>query len=151
MLLFFASETICYAVFAEGGNTNTEAAPAVIAFIFLFFAAYDLAFTPLIVSYTLEILPYSLRAKGFTVFSLAISLSAMFNTYINPIALGKYYMLFFISEFDLTLFQQRRLSGSITSFISLCWFPRSCSFSSSLWKRKGSHWKKHQRCSMSRL
>jgi len=88
MLLFFSSETVCYAVFAQSGNTIDSAAHGVIAFIFLFYAMYDLAFTPLIVSYTLEILPYAVRAKGFNLFNLAITLSVLFNTYINPIALG---------------------------------------------------------------
>ncbi|EEB98308.1 hypothetical protein MPER_02210, partial [Moniliophthora perniciosa FA553] len=43
---------------------------------------------PLIVSYTVEILPYQLRAKGFNVFSFTISLAIIFNQYVNPIALG---------------------------------------------------------------
>lgn len=75
MLLFFASQTICTAVYA---NYETGG-PAVIAFIFLFYAAYDIAYTPLIVSYTLEILPYHLRAKGFTIFGLGVSISLIFN------------------------------------------------------------------------
>jgi len=87
MLLFFSSETICHAIFAESGNTSDNAAHGVIAFIFLFYAMYDVAFTPLIVSYTLEILPYSVRAKGYNLFSLAVTLSALSSSYIDPIAL----------------------------------------------------------------
>ncbi|PCH35297.1 hexose transporter [Wolfiporia cocos MD-104 SS10] len=86
-LLFFILQTICSAQFALHGNP--AAAHAVIAFIFLFYAAYDLAFTPLIVSYTVEILPFSLRAKGFNVFNFTISLALIFNQYVNPIALNK--------------------------------------------------------------
>ena len=56
----------------------------------------SLAFTPLIVSYTLEILPYALRAKGFNIFNFVISLALIFNQYVNPIALDalgwKYYV-----------------------------------------------------------
>ena len=56
----------------------------------------SLAFTPLIVSYTLEILPYSIRAKGFNVFNFTISVALIFNQYVNPIALQniawKYYV-----------------------------------------------------------
>ena len=48
-------------------------------------ALYSLAFTPLIVSYTVEILPYSLRAKGFNIFNFAISLSLIFNQYVHPL------------------------------------------------------------------
>ncbi|KAG5646741.1 hypothetical protein DXG03_002423 [Asterophora parasitica] len=96
MTIFFTLQTVCSAVFANTGSQG--AAHAVIAFIFLFYASYDLAFTPLIVSYTLEILPYQLRAKGFTVFNFAISLSLIFNQYVNPIALDaihwKYYVVY---------------------------------------------------------
>ncbi|KAI0754445.1 hexose transporter [Daedaleopsis nitida] len=96
MTLFFTLQTICSARYAI---TQSEAAAhAVIAFIFLFYAAYDLAFTPLIVSYTLEILPYSLRAKGFNVFNFTISVALIFNQYVNPLALEaigwKYYLVY---------------------------------------------------------
>ena len=57
---------------------------------------YSIAFTPLIVSYTVEILPFAIRAKGFTIFNFAISLSLIFNQYVNPVALDaiqwKYYV-----------------------------------------------------------
>ncbi|KZT07121.1 hexose transporter [Laetiporus sulphureus 93-53] len=96
MVVFFSMQTVCSAQFALHGNP--AAAHAVIAFIFLFYAAYDLAFTPLIVSYTVEILPYSLRAKGFNVFNFVISLALIFNQYVNPIALDKlawkYYIVY---------------------------------------------------------
>jgi len=98
MLLFFTLQTICSALYAEHGTQG--AAHAVIAFIFLYYAAYDIAFTPLIVSYTVEILPYNLRAKGFTIFNFMISLSLIFNQYVNPIALGhigwKYYIVYVV-------------------------------------------------------
>jgi len=96
MLLFFTLQTICTARFEIDGNQS--AAHAVIAFIFLYYAAYDIAFTPLIVTYTLEILPYNLRAKGFNIFNFTISLALIFNQYVNPIALGhiawKYYIVY---------------------------------------------------------
>ncbi|KAJ3491276.1 hypothetical protein NLJ89_g11353 [Agrocybe chaxingu] len=96
MIVFFTLQTACSAVFANTGNK--AAANSVIAFIFLFYGFYDLAFTPLIVSYTVEILPYQIRAKGFTVFNFAISLSLIFNQYVNPVALDaigwKYYIVY---------------------------------------------------------
>lgn len=96
MLVFFTAQTICSAQFALHGNSN--AAHAVIAFIFLFYAFYDIAFLPLIISYPIEILPYSIRAKGFTVAAFANSASLIFNQYINPIALEhiawKYYIVY---------------------------------------------------------
>ncbi|KAJ6506908.1 hexose transporter [Mycena sanguinolenta] len=96
MTIFFTMQTICTARFSI--NSNKSAAHAVIAFIFLYSAAYALAFTPLIVTYTLEILPYNIRAKGFNISNLTISLAIVFNQYINPIALDaigwKYYIVY---------------------------------------------------------
>ncbi|KXN89357.1 Lactose permease [Leucoagaricus sp. SymC.cos] len=96
MLIFFVLQTVCSALFAQRNDTN--AAHAVIAFIFLFYASYDVAFSPLIVSYTVEILPFNIRAKGFTIFNFAISLSLIFNQYVNPIALDnigwRYYIVY---------------------------------------------------------
>ncbi|EPT00583.1 hypothetical protein FOMPIDRAFT_1049619 [Fomitopsis schrenkii] len=96
MVLFFVGQTICSAEYAIHGSP--AAGHAVIAFIFLFYAAYDIAFTPLIVSYTVEILPFSIRAKGFNVFNFVVSLALIFNQYVNPIALQniqwKYYIFY---------------------------------------------------------
>jgi sugar porter (SP) family MFS transporter len=96
MLVFFTAQTIAFAQFQL--HQQPAAAHSVIAFIFLFYAAYDLAFTPLIVAYTIEILPYPLRAKGFNIFNFTISLALIFNQYVNPIALKaitwKYYVVY---------------------------------------------------------
>lgn len=96
MVLFWTLQTICFSLYSQ--HQNPAAAHTVIAMIFLYYGFYDIAFTPLIVSYTVEILPYALRAKGFTVFNFAISLSLIFNQYINPIALKnlgwKYYLVY---------------------------------------------------------
>ncbi|THH32814.1 hypothetical protein EUX98_g1392 [Antrodiella citrinella] len=96
MLLAFVFQTVCtarYNIAPTGASAH-----AVIAFIFIFYAFYDLAFTPLIVSYTVEILPYSLRAKGFNVFNFTVSVALIFNQYVNPIALShigwKYYIVY---------------------------------------------------------
>ena len=77
MLLFFTLQTICTARFNM--TASQPAAHAVIAFIFLFYASYDIAFTPLIVSYTVEILPYPIRAKGFNIFNFTIAVAIIFN------------------------------------------------------------------------
>ncbi|KAL5499223.1 hypothetical protein ACEPAH_1741 [Sanghuangporus vaninii] len=95
MLVFWTAQTICFKLSNDG---NMAAAHGTIAFIFLFYMAYDLAFTPLIVSYTVEILPYALRAKGFNIFNFTISLALIFNQYVNPVALGalswRYYIVY---------------------------------------------------------
>ncbi|KAK7041447.1 hypothetical protein VNI00_009313 [Paramarasmius palmivorus] len=96
MLLFWTIQTICFARTEITGQP--QAGYALIAFMFLFFAAYDIAFSPLIVSYTVEILPYALRAKGFNVFQFTVSLAIIFNQYVNPVALDalvwKYYIVY---------------------------------------------------------
>lgn len=64
----------------------------------------SIAFTPLIVSYTVEILPFALRAKGFTVFNFVISLALIFNQYVNPIALRRLSWRYYVRTFrDLSL------------------------------------------------
>ncbi|KAI1783953.1 general substrate transporter [Ganoderma leucocontextum] len=104
MFMFWVLQTACFAVYSETGNIT--AAHTFVAMIctdvvlrpVLFYAFYDIAFTPLIVSYTVEILPFTLRAKGFTVFNFSLTLSLIFNQYINPIALNalgwKYYIVY---------------------------------------------------------
>ncbi|KAG9313586.1 hexose transporter [Chiua virens] len=96
MTLFYMAQAICFSEYAQHGTT--AAGHAVIAFIFLFYAAYDIAFTPLIVSYTVEILPYNLRAKGFNILNFVIAVTLIFNQYVNPIALDalgwKYYLVY---------------------------------------------------------
>ncbi|KAG6335511.1 hypothetical protein ID866_3583 [Astraeus odoratus] len=96
MTLFYTAQAICFAQYSQHGAP--AAGHAVVGFVFLFFAAYDIAFTPLIVSYTVEILPFHLRAKGFNIFMFVISLALIFNQYVNPIALSalgwKYYLVY---------------------------------------------------------
>ncbi|KXH28039.1 low-affinity glucose transporter HXT1 [Colletotrichum nymphaeae SA-01] len=104
--LFLASGTIMLISFSivtglSGSFANTGNAPtgtAVIPFLFIFYLGYDIALTPLMVSYPVEIWPYRLRAKGLTV-ALMVSIGCVFfNTFVNPVALEaiewKYYFVF---------------------------------------------------------
>ncbi|KAI0055106.1 hexose transporter [Artomyces pyxidatus] len=96
MLVCFTIQTICTARYFSSNSPGL--AHTVIAFIFLFYTFYDLAFTPLIVSYTVEILPFQIRAKGFTIFNFTVSCAVIFNQYVNPVALDaiswKYYIVY---------------------------------------------------------
>jgi methionyl-tRNA synthetase len=60
---------------------------------------HSIAFSPLLISYTIEILPFPVRAKGHTMMSLTVSIAIIFNQYVNPIALDaiawKYYVRVF--------------------------------------------------------
>ncbi|KAG9313571.1 hexose transporter [Chiua virens] len=96
MMLFYMAQAICFSQYAD--HQTAAAGHAVIAFIFLFSMAYALAFSPLVISYTVEILPYNLRAKGLCLFNFTVSLALIFNQYVNPIALDalgwKYYLVY---------------------------------------------------------
>ncbi|KAJ8514113.1 hypothetical protein ONZ45_g8281 [Pleurotus djamor] len=101
MFAFFLIQTVCsgrFAITANHGQGDDAAAHAVIAFIFLFYAAYAIAFSALIPTYAVEVLSYAIRAKGFTAYNIALSVSSIFNQYVNPIALDalqwKYYIFY---------------------------------------------------------
>ncbi|KAH8879272.1 hexose transporter protein [Thozetella sp. PMI_491] len=94
---------ICYgfvmgfsAGFTTTGNSNLGI--AVIPFLFLFFASYDIAWTPLNYSYVVEIMPFNLRTKGLAIYTLTQNLANAFNQFVNPIALAaltwKYYAVY---------------------------------------------------------
>ncbi|KAL1593081.1 hypothetical protein SLS59_009406 [Nothophoma quercina] len=98
MLIAFSIWTACSAVYAQTGNSS--AGSAVLAMIFLFYGAAGFAWPGLTVSYTVEILPYNIRAKGLTLCFVFTSLSGVFNQYVNPIgieALGwKFYIVYVV-------------------------------------------------------
>lgn len=50
----------------------------------------------LIASYTTEILPYSMRAKGYTIMEFAMYIALFFNQYVNPIALDNIHWRYYI-------------------------------------------------------
>ncbi|KAK7408885.1 hypothetical protein QQX98_008946 [Neonectria punicea] len=70
----------------------------IVVMIFVFFFFYNIAMNPIPMAYILEILPFTLRAKGITVFNLAQFSSSIFNGFVNPIALEaigwEYYIVF---------------------------------------------------------
>ncbi|KAJ7170699.1 general substrate transporter [Mycena crocata] len=97
MLFSFMLWSITEAIF----NTmhKAAAAKATIPIIFIFYFFYDLAYTPMLVAYTLEILPYKIRAKGFAVMNLIVFLTSAFNQFVNPWAIdaiGWFYYLVYL-------------------------------------------------------
>ncbi|KAF5856058.1 hypothetical protein ETB97_007979 [Aspergillus alliaceus] len=96
MLVAFIVWTICSARYEV--NHASAAANAVVAMIYIYYCFYNIAWSGLLVGYTVEILPYSIRAKGMTVVWLCIDAALFFNQYINPIALDnlgwKYYIFY---------------------------------------------------------
>jgi MFS family permease len=53
---------------------------AVIPFLFIFFAGYDIALTPLLISYPTEVWQYRLRSRGLTVTNVTTVIAICFNT-----------------------------------------------------------------------
>ncbi|KAL2129614.1 hypothetical protein VTI74DRAFT_7529 [Chaetomium olivicolor] len=85
----------------SAGFANTKDRPlgiAVIPFLFVYFGFYDIAYTPLPISYTVEILPFTMRSKGMALFTSTATLGNAFNQFVNPIALDsiawRYYAVY---------------------------------------------------------
>ena len=70
-------------------HANKNAGHAVVGLFFIYYAFYNIAMSPLLVSYTVEILPFNIRSKGLFVMQECVNLSLVFNQYVNPIALPK--------------------------------------------------------------
>ncbi|KFY71215.1 hypothetical protein V499_08577 [Pseudogymnoascus sp. VKM F-103] len=111
MLVTFTSWTIASAVYAE--TAAHGAAMAVLVLIFLFQFFYCIAFSPLPVAYSVEILPYSVRAKGMATYVFTTKVAVFVNQYVNPIGLAniqwKYYIVYVVIL-------------AIESFIAYGWF-----------------------------
>ncbi|KAI1334733.1 putative hexose transporter [Xylariaceae sp. FL0016] len=67
----------------------------VLAMIFIYNLAYN-SKSGLLASYTTEILPYHMRAKGFTLMEYGLYISLFFNQYVNPIAMENIHWRYYI-------------------------------------------------------
>jgi len=73
MLVTFVVWTICSARYTLNGDKG--AGNAVVAMIFLYYVFYNMAWSGLLVGYSAEILPYSIRAKGMTLMFLMVDIA----------------------------------------------------------------------------
>ncbi|KAF7122614.1 hypothetical protein CNMCM5793_000639 [Aspergillus hiratsukae] len=96
MLTSYVLVTALSASFAQTSRTAMGA--AVIPFLFIFFASYSSALTPLLTGYPCEIWPFRLRSRGLAVTWMSTISAACFNIFVNPIALEaiawRYYLVF---------------------------------------------------------
>ncbi|KAJ8099578.1 general substrate transporter [Lipomyces tetrasporus] len=96
MTLVFVGWTIASARFSI--TRNDSAGIAVLALIFLYELFYCIALSPLPVAYSVEILPYGIRAKGMAVYVLSTKGAVFLNQFVNPIGLEnigwKYYIVY---------------------------------------------------------
>ncbi|KAG1739285.1 hypothetical protein EDB19DRAFT_1828861 [Suillus lakei] len=90
MVVFWTAQTIRFSI-------HQETVVAFICFEPQSFTKHFVAFSPLLVSYTFEIPPFALPAKGFITFSFVLSLSLIFNQ-CDPSSFlqWKYYVSFFL-------------------------------------------------------
>lgn len=96
MLLCLSITTIVAALFTE--EHIAAAGMAVVPMLFLFFAGFDIAYSPLFIAYPAEILPFQLRAKGLAVTLSTDAIACFFNQYVNPVAFAaiewRYYIVY---------------------------------------------------------
>jgi sugar porter (SP) family MFS transporter len=96
---------VCYIIMTglAGRYAQTHHASvgiAVVPMLFLYYGFYDIAFTPLVAAYPVEIWPYELRSRGVVVTHASTYAALFFNLFINPIALAalawKYYIVYVV-------------------------------------------------------
>ena len=96
MLVFEVLVTIASALFSS--TQSLRMGYLAVVCLFLFFACYDLALTPLNFLYIVETSPFALRSKAVALNQIVSFAFAIFNQLVNPIALEQiawgYYLLF---------------------------------------------------------
>ncbi|KAH6695665.1 general substrate transporter [Plectosphaerella plurivora] len=98
MMICYVLITALSATFAKTGSAAVGT--AVVPFLFIMYGSFSLAFTPLMVSYPVEIWPYSLRSYGLSVLWVTAAIAVFVNIFVNPIAFDaiqwKYYLVFLV-------------------------------------------------------
>lgn len=84
MVLMFLAWTITSSIYEKSGSMS--AGTPQIVFVWIFGVFYALAWSGLLVAYSLEILPYKLRAKGLMIMNLTVQAALVLGNYTNPIA-----------------------------------------------------------------
>ncbi len=83
MLVIYVVWTFCTALYQV--DHNMSAGKVVVAMIFLYSISYAIAWSGLLVAYTVEILPFKLRAKGLMLMNVFVQSALVFNQYANPV------------------------------------------------------------------
>ncbi|KXJ86823.1 general substrate transporter [Microdochium bolleyi] len=96
MLFSMASCCICWVgvsaaagTYNNSGETNSDAARAVIAMIFIFGAVFSVGITPLQALYPVEVLSFELRAKGMAFSNLCLNAAGLLNQFAWPVSLER--------------------------------------------------------------
>jgi hypothetical protein len=88
MFLVFIFWTLCGGLYGVYGTPGSNY--AMLVFVWLFQFMYAVAWSGLLVSYAIEILPYKLRAKGLMILNVSIQAALTLNAYANPVAFAAF-------------------------------------------------------------
>jgi sugar porter (SP) family MFS transporter len=87
MVFAFIMWTVFAGIYETNGKTQEGMGIAQIVFVWVFGIFYDIGFSGLLVAYTLEVLPYHLRAKGVFIMNITVQATLVLGGQTNPIAL----------------------------------------------------------------
>ncbi|CAK4020779.1 general substrate transporter [Lecanosticta acicola] len=73
---------------AKATDNSNAASHTVVVFLFIYSAGYTIACNPLCYAYPAELLPFSVRTKGLSVYVFFSYILATVDIYVNPIALA---------------------------------------------------------------
>ena len=109
------------AEYENNGNSKSYGI-AQICFVWIFGIFYSIGFSGLLVAYTLEVLPYHLRAKGIMIMNIAVQAILALSAQTNSLAITQlpkayYFWIFYTVSF--TLLEPNAL-GSVCFLICLC-------------------------------
>ncbi|CAL1700009.1 unnamed protein product [Somion occarium] len=103
LTFIFTGWTIASARYAINGDQASSR--AVIAFIFLYSPAYNMAFNALTYTFLVELFPYHVRAKGIAIFQWWGRAAGFFNQFVNPIGINNAGWKYYISYCIFLLFE----------------------------------------------
>ncbi|KAH7140962.1 general substrate transporter [Dactylonectria macrodidyma] len=96
MFLTFSALTASIALYNENGSK--AASQSALAFIFIYYASFNICLNPLLFLYPTEILPFRLRAMGLSIMVFSTKAASFFNQFVNPIGMDnlgwKYYIVY---------------------------------------------------------
>ncbi|OEJ84065.1 Lactose permease [Hanseniaspora osmophila] len=101
----FTGMIFCYVIWTVLSAINQERhfedkglGKGVLAMIFLYYFFYNLGLNGMSITYVTEILPFTLRAKGFNLYLTVLNLGSIFSGFVNPVAMDaidwKYYIVY---------------------------------------------------------
>ncbi|KAM0420804.1 hypothetical protein ACHAPT_011465 [Fusarium lateritium] len=98
MFLTFSALTASIAVYNE--TRSIPASRSALAFIFIYYTAFNICLNPLLYTYPTEILPFRLRAMGLSIMVFTNKAALFFNQFVNPVGMDslgwKYYIVYVV-------------------------------------------------------